>query len=85
MWNEKNSLKACFGFRIFAVHDLCPLVFSLHKHSLFYGQKLLTSSDWSSGNCLIEFNNKHGFIKQPFTFVLQNMFLKILQNLHENN
>ena len=31
-----------------------------------------TSSDWNSGNCSIESNNKRGFIKQPFTFVLQN-------------
>ena len=48
------------------------MVFSLYKHSLFYGQKLLTASDCNSGNYSIEFNNKHGFIKLQFTFILQN-------------
>ena len=56
------------------------VVFSLCEHSLFYGQKLLTSSDWNWGNFSIEFNNKHGLIKQPFTFVLQNRCWKQLRS-----
>ena len=51
---------------------------------MFYGQKLLTSSDWNSGNCSIEFNNKRGFIKQPFTFVLQNRLRSVTNKKHSS-
>ena len=36
--------------------------------------KIIDVSDWNSGKCSIEFKNKDGFIKQPFTFVLLKNF-----------
>ena len=40
----------------------------------FMTSKIIDVSDWNSGKCSIEFKNKDGFIKQPFTFVLLKNF-----------